>query len=141
MSKTWEQREAQFERRPGWTIGKWIVGVVVFIMLLSTAIWGFGVLTAPVSGRGEAVKRIESAENRIFKQEMFEELYQDVGAYQAQLAALGKGTENYATIKQGLINKCLDTVATYNAEARKVSSAKFRSIDLPESLTGEECAA
>lgn len=139
--ESWDRRAERFDRHPLWTSFKWVTGIVIGVLVITVGLWMMGVISAPLFGRGEAVKRIESAENRIGKQELFEEYYADFQGYQAQLAALSPKTENYSTIKQGLVNKCIDTAASYNAEARKVSSEQFRAVDLPPSLDPQECAA
>jgi hypothetical protein len=121
-----------------WMIVFWGVVAVLVVTLLvavASALWGGRVATAGIYGRGQAHRRIESASNRIAKQELFEDLYAQVQAYDDQINVAAEATgANAATNLQGLKLICIDATAEYNAEAEKVSSEQFRDARLPERL-------
>ena len=120
--------------------------VVLAVILLGPLMWGLSVVTADLWGRGEVVRQVNDPNNRIFAQEYFEELYADVLGYAVQIQVVAATVEadptndKAATDLQGLRLICIDTVQTYNAEARKVTSERFRLADLPYQLNPEvEC--
>lgn len=114
---------------------KWLVAVLVVGGLVSGAIWGIGVLTADVVGRGEARKQILSADNRIQAQERFETLYASIVRFDDQLNdALEHKGDFYENVAVGIQQQCRNTVAEYDAAARKISQRDFRSFDLPQQI-------
>lgn len=127
----------------GW-IAAWTVGLVVLVGAIMLALWGFGVFTADVKGRGELIKTNKSAVNRIQKQEMFEQLYADVNGYKAKISVArdqvkADPSDSIAqTNLAGVRQQCIDTVQQYNAEARKVTSRDWRSADLPDQQLNQE---
>jgi hypothetical protein len=118
----------------------WVICIVVFVVVLSFALWAFGVFTSPIKGKGDAFKQQQSSENRIGAQARFEDLYQEVQATDTKLTTAKQALKANpdSQIKQteftGLINHCLDVVADYNAEARKYLAKDFRAIDLPPEI-------
>jgi hypothetical protein len=116
--------------------------LLVVLALIVTGIiggvwWGVKVATSDAKGAGDAQIKINSGDNRINAQETFEQLYQQIQAYDRNLdqAAADKaehpGDSFYATNYSGLVKTCNDAVFQYNAEARKVSRAKWRDPALP----------
>lgn len=120
-----------------WRLAAWIVAAVVFVGALSGGVWWFKVATSDIKGAGDATRQINSGKNRIAAQETFEALYAQIQAYDRNLdqAARDKaehpGDDFYATNYSGLVKQCNDAVGQYNADARKVSRAKWLSPDLP----------
>lgn len=123
-----------------WRAMLWVVGVVVFVLLLGAALWGLGVISSPFKGAGDAFKQKQSASNRISAQARFEDLYADIKATDAKLGPAKQALKQNpdSQIKQteftGLQNYCLDVVADYNAEARKYLSMDWKAIDLPDQI-------
>jgi hypothetical protein len=121
----------------------WLVGILVVCAVIGAAVWGIGVATSDVAGRGNQRRAINSSDNRTFAQEQFEELFNDVKTYDAQIStsAAAAAAETEPTEKSrlnqvtlGVTNQCISTVQQYNAEARKVSKERFRAADLPAQI-------
>lgn len=134
--RDWKEVDS-VSRSAGWRIGVWVLVAVLFGGVLAAGIWWFKVATSEVRGAGDATQRINDGKNRIASQEAFEALYQQILAYDRNLdqAAEDKaehpGDTFYATNYSGLVKQCNDAVGQYNADARKVSRAKWLSPDLP----------
>lgn len=130
--------------------------VVVVIALLSAGGWAFKVATSDVKGKGDTIVRQNDADNRIQAQAFFEDTYAAVKKFDQQLndankalvewkannpAPTGQSSAELELYKQQLNNKqttvtgiqqqCRNSVAAYNAEARKTIRSKWRSQDLP----------
>jgi len=116
--------------------------LLVVLALVVTGIiggiwWGVKVATSDAKGAGDAQIKINSGDNRIASQEAFEALYAQIQAYDRNLdqAAADKaehsGDDFYATNYSGLVKTCNDAISQYNADARKVSRAKWLTKDLP----------
>lgn len=124
-------------RSAGWRFGVWTLAIVLFFGALTAGIWWFKVATSDVRGAGDATQKINSGPNRIAAQETFEALFQQIQTYDRNLDQAAKdkaehpGSEFYATNYSGLIKQCNDAVGQYNADARKVSRAKWLTEDLP----------
>ena len=127
-------------RGASWRGAIWIIGVLVFFLLIGVVWWGFTVAASDPKGRGDAIKEKNSSTNRIAAQQRFEDLYADIRATDAKLApakaALDQNPSSQVrqTDFTGLTNYCLDAVGDYNAEARKYLSSQFRAIDLPSQI-------
>lgn len=114
----------------------WVLAVVVFFALISGAFFVGRTLLAEPAGRAGAYQQKESANNRIFAQQQFEELAAEITATQAKIAAAGKVRETSpeAEIRyQGLISYCASTAAQYNAASRSYTTEQFKAADLPAS--------
>ena len=129
-----------------WRVMVWIVVVVVFVGLLSVALWAFGVFSSPIKGQGDAFKTKNSGTNRIAAQERFEDLHADILATDRKLDA-AKAKAKAAPDSQvaqteyvGLTNYCIDVVGDYNAESRKYTAQDFKSIDLPYQIDNTDPA-
>jgi hypothetical protein len=124
----------------------WVAAAIGFILLVLAAIWGIRVATSDVRGEGDATVKVNSADNRLFAQGNFHDLYEEIKASDRKLdqAAADKaahpGDAFYETNYTGLKAHCQDTVAQYNAAAKKVSQAKFRDEDLPAQIDGTDPA-
>lgn len=120
----------------GWI---WVISTVVVVSLVSGGIWAFKVATSDIKGAGDATIEINSGENRIQSQQLFEELYAKVLEYDKNLdvaaAAVKRNPSNFnQTNYDGLVMTCNAAIEQYDAEARKVSSEKWRSEDLPHKI-------
>lgn len=151
------EEEMGFEWRP-WRWASKGLGIFVLLLivgaLIGAAVWGIGVATSDVAGRGEAVIQKNSATNRIQAQAQFEAAFAhvkqftqqlrdaqaQVDAYTAAHPDLGNGTPydpvaeqlvNLQRTATGLKQQCQNTVARYEADARTYTSEDFRAIDLP----------
>ena len=119
-----------------------VVGVVAGMWLLAAAIWGIGIATAGIFGRGEAYKQIQSAEFRIEAYQYFFNQYASIKSLEgkideleAQLQKLEPGTREYnytlssLTGTKGLRH---EAIQKYNADTRKeYTEGQFRDKDLP----------
>lgn len=123
-----------------WRAALWVIGIVLFVGALSVGIWYFKVATSDIKGQGDATVKVNSADNRLFAQGNFHDLYNEIKASDKKLdqaaadVAANPGDKTYATNYTGLKAHCLDVVAQYNAAARKISQAKFRDEDLPAQI-------
>lgn len=140
MSKTpWYDSDnpTRVARGFSWRLAVWILAAVLFFGAIGGGIWWFKVATSDVKGAGDAAVQINSGKNRIAAQETFEALYAQIQAYDRNLDQAAKdkadhpGDSFFATNYSGLVKTCNDAVAQYNADARKVSRAKWLTDDLP----------
>lgn len=124
-------------RRGALSILGWIVVVIVVVAVIGGVIWAVRVAMSGVKGAGDVTRKTNSGENRIAAQEHFEALYGQIKAYDQQLdqAAADKkanpGDRFFATNYSGLVKQCIDARTQYNADANKVTQAKWLSSDLP----------
>lgn len=124
-------------RAGGARLAIWTVVAVVFVGLIGVGIWGFKVATSEVKGAGDQTRITNDGRNRIAAQESFEALYQQIQAYDRNLDQAAKdkaehpGDAFYATNYSGLVKTCNDAIGQYNADARKVTRAKWLTPDLP----------
>lgn len=124
-------------------IALWTIGLVVLVSGISIAVWGFGVGTADVSGRGNAHKQLRSANYRIPAYDHFYDLCGSVQANEDALAAqedeLKTATDDdrsrVAANISGLKAQIARSIRQYNADARKTDTlGHFRASDLPYQL-------
>lgn len=101
--------------------------------------WGIKVLASDVKGAGDATIKINSGDNRIQSQELFEQLYAAVLKHDKNLDVMAEAVRldpssfnktNYTGTKAA----CNNAVEDYNAEARKISSEKWKADDLPHQI-------
>jgi len=124
-------------RSVGWRAAIWTVVIVLFVGAISVGIWWFKVSTSDVKGAGDQTRITNDGRNRVAAQESFEALYAQIKAYDRNLDQAAKdkaehpGDSFYATNYSGLVKTCNDAVGQYNADARKVTRAKWLSPDLP----------
>lgn len=121
-----------------------VVGVAVLIVLIALGGWAFKVAFSDTKGKGDATVIKNSAENRIAKQEEFEDLYAEYEATLAKITTLSEAaeadpTQFNKTNLTGAKTYCASVVADYNALSRKYTASQFRAIDLPASLDAGTC--
>ena len=120
----------------GWRVLLWTVAILVVCGGLSWAGWAIKVATSEVKGAGDQQIQINSGKNRTQAQELFEKLYTKIQEYDknldaAYLAKVEDPSSFNKTNYTGLVMTCNQAVQEYNAEARKVSTSKWMSADLP----------
>jgi hypothetical protein len=139
MREKWYESDnpTRVARGGAWRIGAFIVVGILFFGAISIAMWTFGVFTSDIKGQGDAIRQKNTATNRIAAQERFEDLHQEIVAADQKIDlfadALKRDPDSQVaqTNLNGAIAYCVDTVADYNAEARKFTSQEFRAADLP----------
>lgn len=129
--------ELGYDTRHGFWYGlRWYAAGAAVILASIALLWALGVFTSDVRGAGDAHKQNQSGTNRVVKQEMFEQKYQDIQNADKRIDtfAAAKAEDPTYTNKvnyTGAINVCNQLVADYNAEARKQTSADWKAADLP----------
>lgn len=131
-------------RSAGWRAVAWISAGLLVIGAITAVAWMYSVATSDIKGQGDQTKIVNEAENRIASQEEFQELYNKILAYDRNLEQAAKdkaanpGDQFHATNYTGLKNQCNTAVGEYDALARKVTAAKWRSQDLPFSIDQDD---
>lgn len=126
--------------RIGMSIGLRILLIVAVIAAIGIGVWVFKVQTSDVKGAGDVQRTKNAAPNRIGAQERFESLYAGIKAADQRIdimaAALAKAPTDVVaqTNYTGSQTFCTQLVADYNAEARKITAADWRSPDLPQQI-------
>lgn len=128
----------------GWSLVA-LVGVIALYLVIGSAVWGFGVATAGIFGRGEARKQIQSAEFRI---EAYQTFFNQCGSIQglegqideleAQLKRFESGSREYnitAVSLTGVKGARHQAIAKYNQDANKdYTEGQFRDRNLPHQI-------
>ncbi|QFG12927.1 hypothetical protein PBI_MIMI_205 [Arthrobacter phage Mimi] len=123
----------------------WVIGIGLLLAIIGGVFFTLNVLLAPAKGAGGVVIKNNSAENRIEKQEKFEDLHAKVVFNEDLVAQYKKTVETDPTNNTAKINlegaksACKASVRNFNAESRKVTSADWKAIDLPQELTTTRC--
>lgn len=143
----WGEREDDFNRKPvrqsakgiGW-IGVLVVVAVVVFGAIGVAVWGFGVGTSDVKGRGDAEVIKNEAKNRIRAQEGFWVKYEGIVQADKNLnitaEALAKDPNSVRLQVElnGQKMVCNDLVGQYNAASQKFSEREFKDAELPHQI-------
>jgi hypothetical protein len=126
----------------------YVVLTLAIIGMLSGVGWAFKVALSPAKGAGDQARRNNSADNRIYAQGHFLDLYGDIEAYGVQLkqAAADKtanpGDSYYTTVYTGIFTTCVSAVTQYNADVNKALFSDWRSTGLPEHIdAADACGA
>jgi hypothetical protein len=119
-----------------WRAALAVIGVVLLVGGISVGIWYFKVKTSDIKGAGDATRITNDGRNRVNAQEWFAGQYEQIRSTDRRIdeayAELSrKPTEFAETNYRGLVNRCMEMVGTYNAEAQKVSRAQWRGPSLP----------
>jgi len=118
-----------------WRSGVGIVLIVAFVLALSGGIWWLKVATSGVKGRGDVIRQNNDANNRIFSQQHFEDLYAAVVSEDQQLDIFAGKTDDYSTSTfAGIQAECIRDRAQYNADANKVLLKDWQTPDLPHQI-------
>jgi hypothetical protein len=146
MAKTpwYESDDPRQVVRGGTLFGMGWVAVITLFVLFLVAVggilrFGFQVGTAEVKGKGQAHIQKESAPNRIFAQQRFEELKTTIDKDIANIAVASQAVKNdpnsyNQTNLAGVTQVCNSDVAEYNADARKYLLREFKAADLPHEI-------
>jgi hypothetical protein len=134
----WGRSPSRDTRRGLGYLLAWAVGITLIVGVISVGVWAFGVKTSDIKGRGDATKIHNSATNRIFAQQHFEDMYaeindRDVPNLKSARAALKQAPHDQARQINvtGVQQICNQDVADYNAAARKFLERDFKAADLP----------
>ncbi|MCX6805784.1 MAG: hypothetical protein NT114_03790 [Patescibacteria group bacterium] len=156
MSDINQKWDSEIER---WDPRRVKIAIAVFIavvLVAPIAIWGIRVTTSDTRGAGNVEIERNSAENRVRAQAYFEQSYQDIKKFDVQIVDAQKAYNDFVTNNPkpsaddlvaaqiygqqlnsrqvtltGLQQQCQNTVANYDAEARKTLAAEWRSNELP----------
>lgn len=124
-----------------------IVGIVV-VLAIAGAIWGGSVLLSNVTGSGNAIKRNQSAGNRIEQQAHFEDLAAEYDGYLTKIQLSKKALAAASTPidkqiaetnLQGISQACVDDAQEFNAASRKYLARDWKSAGLPATLDRNAC--
>ena len=122
----------------GWRALVVLLAVLAVSALISAVAWGISVATSDLKGQGDAVKTVNSGDNRLAQQAYFEQTYADIQKATRQLDQLEADKAAHvdgADIRYtGGVTYCQGLVADYNAAARKEIAAKFRDVGLPAQI-------
>lgn len=118
----------------------WVAAVVGACLLVGAIIWGISVATSGVRGAGDVVRQNNGADNRVFAQQHFEDLYAAVTTEDEQLdnADTGRRTHPndsyYQSTFDGIQQECVRDRNQYNADADKVLLTDWQSKTLPHRM-------
>ncbi|MFC0504256.1 hypothetical protein [Micromonospora costi] len=140
-------RQARREVADGAAVGMsagWRIGIAVLVVLavgaaIAIGSWYFRVATSGVKGAGDATRITNDGQNRVNAQEWFAGMYQEIRSTdrridEAYAEVSRKPTEINQENYRGLVNRCIDMVGDYNAEAQKVSRGQWRDPSLPAQI-------
>jgi len=153
FSQKWENELERWDPRRVKIVFAAFVAVVI---ITPVTIWGVSVATSDAKGKGNMEIERNSAENRIRAQAFFEQAFEDVQKFDTQIGDAQKAYDDFVANNPkptaddlvaaqlysqqmnnrqvtltGLMQQCQNTVADYNAEARKTLAAEWRSPELP----------
>ena len=141
---------------------KIILAVLLAVVIIApVSIWGFRIATSDTRGAGNVEIERNSAENRVRSQAFFEQSFEDIKKFDLQIGDAQKAYNDFVTNNPkpsaddlvaaqiygqqlnsrqvtltGLHQQCQNTVANYDAEARKTLAAEWRSNELPYQIDG-----
>ena len=141
---------------------KIIIAVLIAVVIIApVSIWGIRVATSDTRGSGNVEIERNSAENRVRAQAFFEQSFEDIKKFDLQIGDAQKAYNDFVTNNPkpsaedlvaaqiygqqlnsrqvtltGLHQQCQNTVANYDAEARKTLAAEWRSNELPYQIDG-----
>lgn len=118
-----------------------VIGAIVLWIAIASAVWGFGVATAGIYGRGEAQKEVQSKDFRLEAYHYFfnqcasiQGLEGKIDELTVQLEQLEPGTRTYDYTLSSLTGvKGLrhEAIRKYNQDALTWTKGQFRDNDLP----------
>jgi len=119
-----------------------LVSAIALYIAIASAVWGFGVATAGIFGRGEARKQIQSAEFRIEAYQHFFNLCASIQGNEGQIDELTqqldqfeRGSREYnitSVSLTGVKGARHQAIAKYNQDAfKEYTEGQFRDRDLP----------
>lgn len=117
-----------------------IVLLLVAVLVLGgigAGIWAFKVATSDIKGAGDQTRITNDGRNRVNAQEWFASQYEQIRSTDRRIdeaaaeRAANPTDDFYKTNYTGLVNRCMEMVGAYNAEANKVSRGGWRDEALP----------
>jgi hypothetical protein len=166
FEKKWEEETDRWDPR---RVKLMIAALVAVLIIAPVSIWGIRVATSDTRGAGNVEIERNSAENRIRAQAYFEQSFQDIKKFDVQIVDAQKAYDDFVTNNPkpsaddlvaaqiygqqlnsrqvtltGLQQQCQNTVANYDAEARKTLAAEWRSNELPyqiDSSPATDCSS
>lgn len=133
-------RDANYAARGGyWFTNKWVLACILSVLAMIAVVWVAQVLSAGPKGAGDAYKTNQSGTNRIAKQEMFQQLYEDIQVADINVTTLHTlkvADPSYVnnTNYTAAVMQCTQLVHNYNAEAKKYTSQDWRDNSLPSAI-------
>lgn len=123
-------------RRAGLSALAWVVIVVAVFAVIGAVVWGVKVATSGVKGAGDQTRITNDGRNRVNAQEWFTGQYEQIRSTdrritEAAVELKAEPSEFAQTNYRGLVNRCMEMVGNYNAEATKVSRGQWRDQALP----------
>lgn len=160
----WGDRLEDHPVKTGWQLAFLTVGGIVLIgVIVMAALWGFGVVTAPWVGKGDAYQQKNSAQNWVSAQKEFHQDQNDVTSDQANIAAAKKSLSdwqkanpapsndpiaytqwsqqetNYQTAIVGPQQACRNSVQDYNTASESYLTEDWKDAGLPTTLDTSLC--
>lgn len=124
-------------------VGLAFIGTIVVIVLLGAigaGLWAFGVFTSGVKGAGDERKQQNSVTNRVYWQNEFNSLDQNIQTYTAQIASARAAVTAhpsdtfYEQNLTGLVQECDIAVGQYNADVAKPIASPWLPAGLPTTV-------
>lgn len=129
--------------------GGWrMAGITLVVILACSAMGGVGwlikVALSDVKGAGDATVKINSADNRLQQQELFQDLYRKIQENELNLKQAcadkwenkGKPSESFHnTNYSGMVMAYNQSVTEYNAQTQKARAEKWLPASLPTEIT------
>jgi hypothetical protein len=115
----------------------WLGAALAVLGLLAGVVWGVKVLSSDIKGAGDQVRITNDGRNRTNAQEWFAGQYEQIRSTDRRIGVAwtelqAKPGDQFATTNyRGLVNRCMEMVGAYNAEATKVSRGRWRDPALP----------
>jgi hypothetical protein len=162
MRRSVDDWAEDLDRRPV-TVGLKLLGLFIgVIVVVCVALWGFGVISSPFKGKGDAYQEKNTSENWVAAQRAFHQEKNDYDAYLVKIAGakddvktfeeahpqLGNGTPydpiaqqdgNLHTTLQAVQQQCVNVATQYNTDSQSYLTQDFKDAGLPESLDLTAC--
>jgi hypothetical protein len=131
-----------------WFAGRavlWTAFTLALIAAAVIAVFAFNVGTSDVKGRGDATRIHNSATNRIFAQQDFQQRYNRFKSQDVPNVKTAKDTflldpsSVNLTNLTGAIQFCHSEAGNYNTDAKSFLLKDFRDNGLPKNLDGKKC--
>ncbi len=117
-----------------WRGGIWVLAVVLIAFAIGAVILVINTIAASPRGQAQAYQQKESANNRVFAQQYFEQTSAEIIATKAKINRAGlvlNPTEKQQANLEGLQSYCSTIVGQYNAAGRSYTTQQFKAADLP----------
>jgi hypothetical protein len=161
MRRSTDDWAEEAQSRPVTTGLKIWIGAIVLIVATGAALWGFGVFTSPLKGKGDAYQQKNSSSNWVNAQRGFHDLSNKFDTFKAQIVdakqaladvqaqyPTSNGTPydpgaqqvaNARTTLTGLQQQCQNVTQQYNTDSQAYMTKDFKDAGLPEKLDPAAC--